>query len=145
LTTGSGILTRAEILGKRYTEALEEKENLKERLKEANKRLDALQRELAQAMLLDEQARVTVDGVSLSVHLHRYYNVYGSRHLKFFRLLEEDGFGDAVKSSINDKDFKAVIKALEAENAGELPLKYEDAVRVYEQWEISRRRVKSDD
>ena len=127
-------------LAARYDEARKARDEAKRAKTEAEAELDAISKELAEAMIEAEITSFKTDnGMSYSLTVKDYYSSNADKREELFMALRENGLGDIINETVNANTLSAVMREL-AEETGELPEAYRDCVSCYSKTTISRRK-----
>ena len=128
-----------------YKELLDKKDELAEQTKENNKKLDELEQEIAQQMVVEEKPDTTVDGFKYSLQEKTIYSKVGEDKLmelglNFFEVLREEGFGDLIVERVDSRTLNSAMNNL-VEEIGELPEGLAECLSVYSQLKVSKRKA----
>lgn len=124
-----------------YKGLLDRKDELKEATTENNKELEKKRNELAQAMIDAESPKVSRGGFLYSLQDKTKYNKAGGcDEDAFFGTLEEYGLGDIIKRTVNAQTLNGAMAALVEENGGELPEGFEEFIKPYQYYDVTKRK-----
>ncbi len=128
-----------------YKELLDKKDELAEQTKENNKKLDELEKEIAQQMVDEEKPDTTVDGFKYSLQEKTIYSKIGEdklmeKGLDFFEILREEGFGDLIVERVDTRTLNSAMNNL-VEEIGELPRELEECLNIYSQLKVVKRKA----
>ncbi len=123
-----------------YKEFLDTKDRLKDETTANNKSLEAKRKELAQAMIDAESPKISRGGFLYSLQDKTKYNkIGGCDEEAFFSTLEEHGLGDIIKRTVNTQTLNGAMANLVDENDGELPEDFEEFVKPYQYYDVTKR------
>lgn len=120
-----------------YQELLVKKESLEKAVDENNELIKAKKQEIVQQMIDDDCPRISVGEYMFKAEA--YLEAQG---LNFFDVLREQGLGDLIKETVNQRSLQSAMKELVEQN-GELPAELAEVISQYDQTDILRRKQTS--
>ena len=130
-----------------YQELLVKKESLEKAVDENNEMIKAKKQEIVQQMIDDDCPRISVGEYMFSLQVKNQFSKKAEAYLEaqglnFFDVLREQGLGDLIKETVNQKSFQSAMKELVEQN-GELPAELAEVISQYDQTDILRRKQTS--
>lgn len=130
-----------------YQELLVKKESLEKAVDENNEMIKAKKQEIVQQMIDDDCPRISVGEYMFSLQVKNQFSKKAEAYLEaqglnFFDVLREQGLGDLIKETVNQKSLQSAMKELVEQN-GELPAELAEVISQYDQTDILRRKQTS--
>ena len=123
-----------------YQQLRERKDALEAELKEVNTDLKNSEYELSEYMAELGTDKVTIGGYTYGLHEKLEISKIAGAEDELFDQLRTDGLGDLIHLDVNAQRLKAALRELAEQNGGELPHEYDNCVRQYRHYDISRRK-----
>lgn len=115
-----------------YEQLRAKAEEMKEKLSELNKRVDAAEADVISA-LLDirdqtgaENMRIEYEGRNYSVTVKSYYSIPKDKRDEAFEQMRNLGMGDLIQERVDDRTLTKELEAVAEANDGLLPEEYGD-------------------
>lgn len=133
-----------EMLGQ-YEELLDKKDTLDKETEDNNAAIDKLKAEIAEMMIDEDIPSQGYGDYVYSLQDKVKYSKRGDaqlmeKGLDFFEVLREQGLGDLIKETVNQRSLQSAMKEIADENDGELPPELDEVVSSYEMTDIARRK-----
>lgn len=130
-----------------YQELLVKKESLEKAVDENNELIKAKKQEIVQQMIDDDCPRISVGEHMFSLQVKNQFSKKAEAYLEaqglnFFDVLREQGLGDLIKETVNQRSLQSAMKELVEQN-GELPAELAEVISQYDQTDILRRKQTS--
>lgn len=130
-----------------YQELLVKKESLEKAVEENNELIKAKKQEIVQQMIDDDCPRISVGEYMFSLQVKNQFSKKAEAYLEaqglnFFDVLREQGLGDLIKETVNQRSLQSAMKELVEQN-GELPTELAEVISQYDQTDILRRKQTS--
>ena len=130
-----------------YQELLVKKESLEKAVEENNELIKAKKQEIVQQMIDDDCPRISVGEYMFSLQVKNQFSKKAEAYLEaqglnFFDVLREQGLGDLIKETVNQRSLQSAMKELVEQN-GELPAELAEVISQYDQTDILRRKQTS--
>jgi hypothetical protein len=130
-----------------YQELLVKKESLEKAVDENNELIKAKKQEIVQQMIDDDCPRISVGEYMFSLQVKNQFSKKAEAYLEaqglnFFDVLREQGLGDLIKETVNQRSLQSAMKELVEQN-GELPAELAEVISQYDQTDILRRKQTS--
>lgn len=130
-----------------YQELLVKKESLEKAVDENNEMIKAKKQEIVQQMIDDDCPRISVGEYMFSLQVKNQFSKKAEAYLEaqglnFFDVLREQGLGDLIKETVNQRSLQSAMKELMEQN-GELPAELAEVISQYDQTDILRRKQTS--
>lgn len=130
-----------------YQELLVKKEFLEKAVEENNELIKAKKQEIVQQMIDDDCPRISVGEYMFSLQVKNQFSKKAEAYLEaqglnFFDVLREQGLGDLIKETVNQRSLQSAMKELVEQN-GELPAELAEVISQYDQTDILRRKQTS--
>lgn len=133
-----------EMLGQ-YEELLDKKDTLDKETEDNNAAIDKLKAEIAEMMIDEDIPSQGYGDYVYSLQDKVKYSKRGDaqlmeKGLDFFEVLREQGLGDLIKETVNQRSLQSAMREIADENDGELPPELDEVVSSYEMTDIARRK-----
>lgn len=130
-----------------YQELLVKKESLEKAVDENNEMIKAKKQEIVQQMIDDDCPRISVGEYMFSLQVKNQFSKKAEAYLEaqglnFFDVLREQGLGDLIKETVNQRSLQSAMKELVEQN-GKLPAELAEVISQYDQTDILRRKQTS--
>lgn len=127
-----------------YQELLGLKDELAEKTKENNKKIEELKQVIAQQMVDDDCPKISCGGYVYSLQDKTIWSKKSEADLQkagldFFEVLREQGLGDIIKETVSPQTLNSTIRNL-VEEQGQLPEELAEVVNSYDTLDIARRK-----
>jgi hypothetical protein len=126
-----------------YRALLDRKDELADRTKEVNLAIQTCRDELAGMMIEAETPKVSREGYGYSVTQKVKYTKAAGVDAELMEALRENGLGDIIRETVNAQTLQGAMSNLAEENDGELPEEFRTLIRVYEFYDVSRRKERA--
>lgn len=126
------------ILADRLKELRTTKDDLNEKLKTVNAKIDETEESLIQEMANNEMSKFDRDGTLFSLRVSKHSSMKPEEKSSLYSELKEQGYEDLF--TINSQTFNSFVKEQMEENNGELPSWMEGKVSVFEKTTIQLRK-----
>lgn len=91
-------------------------------------------------MIEAETPKVSREGYGYSVTQKVKYTKAAGVDAELMEALRENGLGDIIRETVNAQTLQGAMSNLAEENDGELPEEFRTLIRVYEFYDVSRRK-----
>ena len=91
-------------------------------------------------MIEAETPKVSREGYGYSVTQKVKYTKAAGVDAELMEALRENGLGDIIRETVNAQTLQGAMSNLAEENDGELPEEFRMLIRVYEFYDVSRRK-----
>lgn len=130
---------------KEYDELLKQKTELENTLKSVKAELDECEQAICDAMEQEEKPCSVVNGYNYSLQVRDIYSKRSDEDLcnegiDFFQVLRDEGLGDIIKTTVDQRTLTASINNYIEEN-GELPEQLRNSLNLYTKRSISKRKA----
>lgn len=123
-----------------YQKLRERKDALEAELKEVNSDLRNSEDELSEYMAKIEIDKVSMRGYTYKLQEKLEISKIAGTEDELFEQLRTDGLGDLIHLDVNAQRLNAALRELAEQNGGDLPHEYDNCVRQYRHYDISRRK-----
>lgn len=130
---------------KEFDELLKQKADLENTLKSVKAELDACEQAICDAMEAEDKPSSVVNGYNYSLQVRDIYSKRSDEDLcnegiDFFQVLRDEGLGDIIKTTVDQRTLTASINNYIEEN-GELPEQLRNSLNLYTKRSISKRKA----
>lgn len=102
-----------------YQELLVKKESLEKAVDENNEMIKAKKQEIVQQMIDDDCPRISVGELQVKNQFSKKAEAYlEAQGLNFFDVLREQGLGDLIKETVNQRSLQSAMKELKKAKGG---------------------------
>ena len=122
-----------------YRALLDRKDELADRTKEVNLAIQTCRDELA-GMMIERKRQKSAVRLRLLGDAESQVHQAAGVDAELMEALRENGLGDIIRETVNAQTLQGAMSNLAEENDGELPEEFRTLIRVYEFYDVSRRK-----